>query len=549
MRRALFLFSLVSLVVIVGLPMIAIFLFAIFPEFNTLSFERPFSGFSAALSDADLVGATLNSLMLSSTVTVLSIVLGLPLGFFRARLADAYGRLWDVVFLVPFLIPPYIGSLAWMQLLQRNGFVEQLMGFNLANTLYSFFGLSLVMALHLFPLVYFAASRSFMVVGERYADVARVFGAKPWRVFARIHWPLAVPAVISSGLMVFILTIEEFGTPEILGRRFGFDVMVTAIHDKFTDWPIDLSGASILCLLLILIAFIAFQLHTHISARYQAQIQSRDIRSTQSGLSGVFAALVMSSFTVVALLAVLLPVASITVGAFMQRLSGGLAIDNLGWSNFGEVFSADSDALEALATSLSLATAAAIATVLIGLIVGFTVVRMRSRMTVVLDFLSILPNSIPGMAVAVGLILTWNLSFWPITPYNSIFILLLAYMCLMLPYPIRMLTAQLKQLPESLDQAALVSGASELTVIFRILMPLLMSTALAAGCIVFAISTRELVSSLMLAPPGVETVATFVFRQFDQGSINVGMAMSLIAIVLSGSVIGIGQLLQRNAMR
>lgn len=549
MRRALFLFSLISLVVIVGLPMIAITLFAIFPEFNTLSFERPFSGFSAALSDSDLVGATVNSLMMSSTVTALSIVLGLPLGFFRSRLADAYGRIWDVLFLVPFLIPPYIGSLAWMQLLQRNGFVEQLTGFNLANTLYSFFGLSLVMALHLFPMVYFAASTSFMVVDERYADVARVFGAKPWQVFVRIHWPLAVPAVISSGLMVFILTIEEFGTPEILGRRFGFDVMVTAIHDKFTDWPIDLSGASILCLLLILIAFIAFHLHARISARYQAQIQSRDIRSIQSGLTGVTATLVTFSFAIVALLAVLLPVVSITLGAFMQRLSGGLVLDNLGWSNFGEVFSSNSDALEALATSLSLSTAAAIATVLIGLIVGFTVVRMRSRMTVILDFLSILPNSIPGMAVAVGLILTWNLTFWPITPYNSISILLLAYMCLMLPYPIRMLTAQLKQLPESLDHASMVSGASELTIIFRILMPLLMSTAMAAGCIVFAISTRELVSSLMLAPPGVETVATFVFRQFEQGSINVGMAMSLIAIVLSGSVIGIGQLLQRNAMR
>lgn len=166
-----------------------------------------------------------------------------------------------------------------------------------------------------------------------------------------------------------------------------------------------------------------------------------------------------------------------------------------------------------------------------------------------LDFLSILPNSIPGMAVAVGLILTWNLPFWPVTPYNTLLILLLAYLCLMLPYPIRMLTTALRQLPTSLDHAAYVAGANEITVVRRILAPLLAPVAFAAGFIVFAISTRELVTSLMLSPPGVETVATFVFRQFDQGSMNVGMAMSLLTILLSAVVIGAGQRLAGRTFR
>jgi len=112
-----------------------------------------------------------------------------------------------------------------------------------------------------------------------------------------------------------------------------------------------------------------------------------------------------------------------------------------------------------------------------------------------------------------------------------------------------MLIAGLKQLPTTLDQAALICGASELKVMTRILAPLLVSTAVASGCIVFAISTRELVSSLMLAPPGVETVATFVFRQFDQGSINVGMAMSLITILISGVIIAFGQSLHTRTLK
>jgi iron(III) transport system permease protein len=195
---------------------------------------------------------------------------------------------------------------------------------------------------------------------------------------------------------------------------------------------------------------------------------------------------------------------------------------------------------------LTLALLAALCTVMIAVLVAFTTVRLRSRGIQLLDFLSILPNAIPGMAIAVGLILTWNQSFWPVTPYNTMMILLIAYVCLTLPYPIRMVSAALRQMPKSLDDAAYIFGAGEVVLITGILAPLLAPIALASGFIVFAITTRELVSSLMLAPPGVETVSTYVFHQFDQGSINDGMAMSLVTILVSGSIIALGQNLQKS---
>ena len=549
LRLALFLVSAATLIVIVGFPVLAIVLFALFPHLNELSVAEPFTKLMPSLSDPRLIGATANSLALSATVTGVSALIAVPLGYLRARIPAALGKVWDALFLIPFLIPPYIGSLAWMQLLQRNGFVEQALGFNLAAELYSFVGISTVMALHLFPLVYFTTSRSFAVIGSRYGDVAKVFGGRSLPVFFRIYLPMVLPALLSSSLIVFILTIEEFGTPEILGRRFGFEVIVTAIHDKFSNWPIDLSGASVLCLILILIAFVAYHLHRKMSDRYQTSVENQAVDARVAPLPPLLMTAMLAPFAVVALIAVILPVASIAASAFMDTLSGGLAWDNFSFNNIASLFASGSDALGAIATSLTLAVLAALLTAAIGLLVAFTVVRLRSTGTVFLDFLSILPNSIPGMAVAVGLILTWNMGFWPVTPYNTAAILLLAYLCLMLPYPIRMITAALRQLPKSLDDAAYISGAGEVTVIVRVLAPLLAPVALAAGFIVFAVSTRELVSSLMLAPPGVETVATFVFRQFDQGSINVGMAMSLVTILVSGSIIAFGQRLQGRASK
>ncbi len=549
LRPALFSFSVFLLGVIVGFPVLAIVLYALFPHINELSFAQPLSALLPNLADERLIGATLNTLRLAFCVTFVAGLIALPAAYLRARMSLRVGQIWDAGFLVPFLIPPYIGSLAWMQLLQRNGFVEQAVGFNLSGFLFSFPGIVTVMALHLFPLIYFSTSSAFSIIGSRYGDVARVFGGRSLQVFFRIYLPMVLPALLSSCLIVFILTIEEFGTPEILGSRFGYEVIVTAIHQKFSDWPIDLPGASVLSLILIVLAFLAFRAHQRLSDKFQTAVDHQTINGGGAVMSKSHKVLVTIFFTLLLIVGVVLPLVTITISALMDTLSGGVNLDNMTFRNIAGLFEHDSDAWQAILTSLSLAIMAAVFTVLIATIVAFTVVRLRSKATVFLDFLSVLPNSVPGMAVAVGLILAWNQTIWPITPYNTPVILLMAYLCLMLPYPIRMLTSALRQLPQSLDEAAYISGAREVTVIFKIMAPLLGNVALAAGFIVFAVSTRELVSSIMLAPPGVETVATFVFHQFDQGSINVGMAMSLVTILVSGSIIVLGQRLQRRSKK
>ena len=122
--------------------------------------------------------------------------------------------------------------------------------------------------------------------------------------------------------------------------------------------------------------------------------------------------------------------------------------------------------------------------------------------------------------------------------------MLLAYTCIMLPYPVRMITSTLRQLPMSMQDAAVVYGATDLGVIWRVNGPALLGVSVAAGFIVFSIASRELVTSLLLTPPGFETVSTFVFHQFDQGSGNIAMAMSIVSVVISGSFIALGKYIE-----
>ncbi|CAG9295657.1 ABC transporter permease [Celerinatantimonas diazotrophica] len=537
--------SLLVLLVVVALPVIAIVLYAIFPHLNEGSFAAPFSQFSAQFHSSTLVRATINSVILACGVIVWTLVIALPLAIVRQSLSAGLGRMVDMLLMVPLLIPPYIGAMAWIILGQSHGFIEQWFGFNFHQLLFSPVGLSLVMGLHLFPLTYASANTALAATGRGYMEAALIYGANTWQRFYKIRLPLIMPALIASALMIFVLSIEEFGTPDIIGRRFGFEVMVTAIHNKLSDWPIDLNGAAILSLLLIALAVIAYQCYRLLNARYSAHLDGSQIANPAVGHgSHQFSKLTFFGFWIG--VSVGLPLLAITLSALMKTQSGGLHWNNLSFGAFIQLFSGVSDALRALITSLSLALAAAVLCSLIALVASYTLIRLRPKGVSILELLTVLPNAIPGMAVAVGLILTWNQPFWHWSPYNSLAILLLAYLCLMLPYPMRMLTAALRRYPESLDEAGFIHGANDWQVLWKILLPSLSSVTFASGVIVFAITTRELVASLMLAPPGVETVATYVFNQFDQGSVNIGMAMSLITIVLCGALISLGQWLQKK---
>ncbi|ADZ92626.1 ABC transporter permease [Marinomonas mediterranea] len=540
--------SIFSLFLIIGLPVISVVLFAIFPSFNELSFARPFSNFIPQFSNPHLLTSTLNTLRLAFSVTLMSIMIAVILAYLRSRMHDHYGRIWDVLFLIPFLIPPYIASMAWIQMFQFNGFFYQWFDLNLSGFLFSFSGVVFVMTLHLFPLIYFAAVNAFKVVGNRYSDVAKIYGAGSVQIAFRILLPLIVPTLLSTGLIVFALTIEEFGTPDILGSRFGFSVLVTSIEEKLTDWPIDLPGASVLSLLLITIAISVYLIQIAISKRYTDSVDNQTMASKPLNHKG-FMLVSHGIFFFVAVFTVVVPLFSILTSSMMQTMSRGLHWNNLSLEAYQTLFSLDDGALDAIYTSLTLALMTALITAVIGMLVAFTLIRLKPKGHKILDALSLLPNAMPAMVLSVGLILTWNQKFLPVTPYNTLFILLLAYTCLMLSYPIRMLTAAMKQLPASLDEAAAIYGADLLLIARRILFPLLIPISVAAGCIVFAISTRELVASLILAPAGTETVATYVFNQFDQGSVSSGMAMSFVVIVVSGMLIALGQLLAKRHAR
>ncbi|AVE77442.1 ABC transporter permease [Klebsiella michiganensis] len=522
--------TLAALLVLVALPLLFIVLQAIFPQFSAGSLGGAFSGVSTLIADPQLPTMLGGTLWVACGVALMSVVIGLPLGVLRGLFTIPLPRLWDLLFLIPFLTPPYIAALSWMLMLQSHGYLQQLTGWDLNDLLFSRIGIVLVMTLNIFPVVYFAVSRSLLASGQRLAIVARVHGASAWRAFWHITLPMLSPALAAGMLLAFTLAIEEYGVPAALGARAGLVMLTVGIEKKLADWPVDLPGASLLSLLLIAVALLAWWLQKRLTGDKEVTSvtgKPGENSGAELGWLTLPAVLVMAG---VGGLAVVMPGASMVLTSLMSTLSGGIHADNVTLRHFAALFAQQGDALSALATSLSLALASAGVVGLVGLLAAWLVVVQKMKGSAFVDALSLLPAALPGVVVGVGLILLWNQPFWPVSPYNTWFMLLLSYCCLLLPWPVRYVSSALRQLGNNLEPAARVHGATALQALRLIVLPLVFPALLAAMLMVFAVASRELVTSLLLAPAGTQTVSVFIWRQFEQGSAGEGMAMASLTL-------------------
>jgi len=224
--------TLALLVILVAFPLAFILLQAVFPQFSAGVFSGALSGVATLLAEPHLPTMLGGTLQVGVGVALVSALIGFPLGVARGLLNLPLPRLWDLLFLIPFLTPPYIAALSWMLVLQTNGYLQQLTGFNLNDVLFSQTGIVLVMALNIFPVVYFAVSRSLLASGQRLALVARVHGASPGRAFWHITLPMLSPSLAAGMLLAFTLAIEEYGVPAALGTRAGVLMLTTDIEKK-----------------------------------------------------------------------------------------------------------------------------------------------------------------------------------------------------------------------------------------------------------------------------------------------------------------------------
>ncbi|MFB9756219.1 ABC transporter permease [Paenibacillus hodogayensis] len=520
--------AILLLVLLVVVPLFSIFLTSVRTD-SEWDFLAPLR----TIMESDLAGVFLNSIWLGLCVVLGATVFALPLAWIMAK-TDLIRHQWlDVILLVPFMTPPYIGSMGWILFMQKNGYLEQLAPFaaGWSDRFFSFGGMTLIMSLHLFPFLYLVLRNALIQIGGSKEDAAAVHGGRFMYRFVRIVMPLLLSAYAMGALLVFVKTIAEFGTPATFGRKIGYYVLTSEIHKYISSWPIDFGKATALASVLLSTCLLLWYVQSVVSSRFSYRlVGGKGSRFKRYRLNVGMRLACWLYVTGLLVVSIGVPYFSIIAASLMKLRGVGLAWNNLTLNYYAELLTWGSKSMQALLNSMSLSLTAATIAVILGTWFALTIGRSKTWPQRLTDLFSLLPNTVPGIVIVVGLILVWNAPWMPIPLYNTYGMVVLTYVVFFLPYTVQYVKSNFSQLDPALFQAGQVFGGKPFYVFRRILLPLIVPGMLAGWMMTFTISIRELVASLMILPPSMETSATYIFAQFEQGKVSLGMAMAVVSV-------------------
>lgn len=487
------------------------------------------------IANAENVQTVCNSLWLGVCVVLCSTVIAVPTAYLLActRLA-AHGWL-DIVFMIPFMTPPYIASMGWILFMQKRGLFQQLFPAtgSWSEGFFCFGGLVLVMSLHVFPFLMTMLKNAMLNIPASLEESGAVFGAGFGLRLRRIFAPLLTGNYAIGALLVFVKTLSEYATPYTLGRRIGFYVFTTDIHRYSTTAPIDFGRSASLSSVLICICMAMWLMQNYITGKNSYRLVSgkgsRPAR-TKLSVAGQIGAWLWVALVI--LVAVGVPYFSIIATSLIKLRGYGLAAGNFTLDHYKELLTTPK-ALASIRKSLFLAVSSATICSVIGTAVVIAVRKSKGFLKKTLEGISLLPEMLPSIVLVIGLMLFWNAIYKVIPLYNTIGIMVLAYVVLYLPYTVQYVTSAFTQINESLLEAGRTFGGTPAYVFCRVTLPMISRGIFAGWMMIFIIAFRELVTASLIAPPNTLVVSTYINREFEQGSVSLGMEMAVLCVLIT----------------
>lgn len=483
--------------------------------------------------NAKMIG---NSMLLGILVVIVSTIIAAPLAYLFSRTSFARLRFFDIIFMIPFMTPPYIASMGWILFMQKRGLLQQLIpaAEGCENLFFTLGGLVLVMSLHVFPFMLTLLKNAMLNIPASLEESGAVFGAGFFSRMKKILVPLLLGNYAIGALLVFVKTIAEYGTPATLGKRIGFYVFTTEIHRYATVAPIKFGKSATLSSVLIGICLCMWMLQNFITTRKSYRLVSgKGSRITEVKMSTPAKILSSLYIGVVLIFAIGVPYFSVISTSLIKLRGYGFAKGNFTLQHYKDLFTENTKGVQALSNSLFLALASATICALLGTLIVLAVRNSKWKMRKVVEAVGLLPEMLPGIVLVIGIMLFWNQIYRWIPLYNTFGIMVLAYVVLFLPYTIQYVTSSFTQISDSLMAAGQVFGGSPVYIFRRITLPLIRKGVAAGFMMTFIIAFRELVTASLIAPPNTLVVSTYIVREFEQGSVSVGMAMAVLCVLFT----------------
>jgi iron(III) transport system permease protein len=496
----------------------------------------------SVLSDPDTFRVFFTTILIALPRTLLALALATIFAWTVARTTTPGKRLLEGLLVFMFFLPELPWVLAWMLLgAPEVGLLNQWLRAlipgveSIVNVnVYSYAGLIVLGAVRSAPVLFLFVYPAFQAMDATLEEAARIAGAGGWRTISRINLPLLLPALLASGILSFVVAMESFEIPQLLGTPAKIFVFTTKIYDLAYGGHVARFGpAMVLAVLLLALTFSLIMLQWKaLGGRAYTTVSGRGYQARPLDL-GRWRWLPFAFIVGFFLVFGALPFAVLLLNSFM-RLSGFLGWEMLTTDHWRDAL-ARSAVLTSIRNTLLVSAAAATLGVIASALISYVVTRTTWGGRKVLDMVAWAPWAVPGLVMALGFL--WAFVWLPI--YGSLWLLVLVFVARGLPVGSRFFTATMVQIGAELEESARIHGASWLRTFLEIWVPLLRPAVLGAWILLFVIAVRVLDLAVLFAGPGTRVLSVDIFFWTITGRPEAASVLALLqtALVLAGYVV------------
>jgi iron(III) transport system permease protein len=502
------------------------------------------SAYSFVFADSDFWQAFWTTLSICTGMVVIAVPLGALLAFLIVR-TDVPGRRYlEPLILIPIFVSAVVIAFGYVVAIGPVGIFStlavELLGFVPWN-LYSLFSLIAIAGLTHVPHVYLYSAAALRGLGTDVEEAARVAGANPFQVAVNVSLPMILPAILFAGVLVFFLGFELFGLPLVLGDPQDVLVLSTYLFkltNKLGVPSYQLMAVVVVVIIAVTAPLVFMQRLLLRQAQRYVSVRGKGLKTQPLRLHGwrwiAFAAIVFWLFATV-----VVPLFGITLRSFVVTWGQGVKLSEVLTLDHYRELAEYPNVVRGIFNTLGIGVIGGAAAVVGYTAIALAVHRWNSGWTRLVDYLVMVPRAMPGLVA--GLALLWVFLFVPLlSPVKETMLSIwLAYSIVWLAYGMRLVSGTLLQVGPELEEAARVTGASDLRVKRDVTVPLIKYGMLASWLLIFLIFVREYSTGIYLLGPGTEVIGSLLVSLWGTGAVDLVSALSVVNVVMIGAGLAI----------
>ena len=477
-----------------------------------------------------------NSLQVALASTFFASVIAVPLAYLTVRFEFRGALAIQTLGVLPLIMPPFVGAVALQLIFGKNGSVNLLLDDWLGFTvpiMDGLVGVTFVESIHYFPFILLNLVAAMRNIDGAMEESALNLGARGWRLFRRVIFPLAMPGYLAGAALVFVKVFDDLGTPLVMGIT---NMLAPQAYLRITSVGVDDPLGYVISVIMIVFSILALWLAARV-------MKGKDYATLQKGGGALqkrrlskWEALLAYGWIALVLAVVLAPHVGILLMSLAQVWSFSVLPDSYTLAHYATVFS---DARSMMANTLLYCVLAAGLDVVIGTAIAYLILRTRLPARQWLDWLASAALAIPGLVLAIGYLRLFKGVTLPGSDQLVVqtwVLIMLAYAVRRLPYALRSCMAALQQVHVSLEEAAQSVGASRLSTIRRVTVPLMAGGILAGFVTSFITAAVELSATLVLVSTESQapmSLGIYLYMQSIAGR-GPGAALGVLAVLVVG---------------